>query len=49
MEKFVKYSEQDSISLLKAILKARKFYLDKYNVDIIKTVSAPSLSVIIQN
>ena len=47
LEKFKKYSIQDSIALLNALLNARSIYLEKYNVDIVKTVSAPSLSLLI--
>ena len=47
VEEFKKYSQQDSISLLKTIINARKIYLENYNVDITKTVSSPSLSLLI--
>ena len=44
---FVEYSIQDSISLLNAILNARSIYHNNYNVDIVKVVSTPSLSLLI--
>lgn len=47
LEIFTQYSKQDSISLLLALLKARKIYLTDFDVDITKVVSAPSLSLLI--
>lgn len=47
LEQFMIYSKQDSISLLDSIIKARALYLEKYNVDIAKTLSTSSLSLII--
>src|SRR6266404_368008 len=34
LSEFIKYSKQDSISLLKALLKAQKIYIDEHEVDI---------------
>ena len=44
-DKFKSYSIQDSISLLNAMLSARKIYYQNYGVDITKTLSTPSLSL----
>jgi hypothetical protein len=47
LNQFIEYAKQDSISLLNALINARKIYLTKYNVDILKAVSTPSLSLLI--
>jgi hypothetical protein len=35
LNQFMEYSKQDSICLLKALIKAQDFYIDKYKVDIV--------------
>lgn len=47
LNNFIQYSIQDSVSLLKAINKARNYYFDEYRVDLIKAVSTSSLSLLI--
>lgn len=47
LNNFIQYSIQDSVSLLKAINKARNYYFDEYKVDLIKAVSTSSLSLLI--
>lgn len=47
LKAFIIYSEQDAVSLLETILKARDIYIEKYNMDITRAVSAPSLSMLI--
>ena len=47
LNNFLEYSKQDSISLLQALLKAQKLYLNDYEIDITKAVSTPSLSLLI--
>jgi alpha-ketoglutarate-dependent taurine dioxygenase len=34
LKNFIEYSKQDSISLLKALIKAQDIYLSEYSVDI---------------
>jgi hypothetical protein len=34
LNSFIEYSKQDSISLLKALIKAQDIYINEYNVDI---------------
>jgi DNA polymerase type B, organellar and viral len=41
---FIEYSKQDSISLLKALIKAQEIYIDEYNVDICSIWSTSTLS-----
>lgn len=45
LDQFIEYSLQDSTSLLLAMNKARNLYWNSYNVDIVKSVSTPSLSL----
>lgn len=47
LNKFMEYSKQDSLCLLDALLRAKKIYIDKYDVNITKAVSTPSLSLLI--
>jgi hypothetical protein len=44
---FIEYANRDSETLLKCMDKARTFYKEKYNVDLVKPVSASSLSLLI--
>lgn len=47
LNEFMEYSKQDSICLLEALLRAKQIYIDKYDVNITKAVSTPSLSLLI--
>lgn len=44
LSEFIKYSKQDSISLLKALLKAQNIYINEHEVDITSIWSASTLS-----
>ena len=43
-DEFERYAEQDVFCLYKAITKAREFYQDKFNIDILSCLSTASLS-----
>ena len=45
LEEFKKYSLQDSICLLNALIKAQKYYINKYNIDITSIFSTSTLSL----
>lgn len=45
LNQFIEYSKQDSISLLKALLKAQKIYIDRHEVDIASIWSTSTLSL----
>lgn len=47
LEKFKEYALNDSECLLRALNNARKMFLENYHTDITKTVSAPSLALLI--
>ena len=34
LDKFIQYSQQDSISLLKALIKAQNIYINEHQVDL---------------
>lgn len=44
LHSFIEYSKQDSISLLKALIKAQDIYITEYNVDICSIWSTSTLS-----
>jgi len=44
LNQFIEYSKQDSISLLKALMKAQKIYIDEHEVDIPSIWSTSTLS-----
>ncbi len=44
LNSFIEYSKQDSISLLKALIKAQHIYINEYNVDICSIWSTSTLS-----
>jgi DNA polymerase type B, organellar and viral len=44
LNQFIEYSKQDSISLLKALMKAQKIYIDEHEVDIASIWSTSTLS-----
>jgi len=45
LNQFIEYSKQDSISLLKALIKAQKIYIDEHEVDIASIWSTSTLSL----
>ena len=45
LNQFIEYSKQDSISLLKALVKAQKIYIDEHEVDIASIWSTSTLSL----
>lgn len=45
LNQFIEYSKQDSISLLKTLLKAQKIYINEHNVDIASIWSTSTLSL----
>lgn len=45
LQEFIEYSVQDSVALLKALLKAQEIYIDKYNIDISSELSTSTLSL----
>lgn len=44
LNEWIRYAKQDSISLFNALLKAQKFYIDNYKIDLTSIVSISSLS-----
>lgn len=44
LHSFIEYSKQDSISLLKALIKAQDIYISEYHVDICSIWSTSTLS-----